>query len=60
MKVQFWFHSKGGKVEITEDLEYESPLPHIKEEVFFDKTHQGIVFNVIHLIPQKEIIVKIR
>jgi hypothetical protein len=60
MKVKLIFHYKGSMVEMTEDPNFEGPIPRVKEEVYCDDKHRGIVFSVIHLIPQKEIVIKIR
>lgn len=61
MKLKLMFHYKGGKVEMSEqEVTGLLILPRIKEEVFIDETHKGIVFNIIHLLAQEEIVIKIR
>ena len=60
MHLKLVFHYKNGVIEMTEDENWEGPIPRIKEEILVDEKHRGMVFSVIHLISKKEVIIKIR
>jgi hypothetical protein len=60
MRLLLVFYSKNGKAEMTYQEDWNGLIPRIKESVYCDEGHKGIVFNVLFNFPKKEVIIKIR